>query len=185
MRRPRVAFVFAIAVVAVSGATGHSAAVSPLFATPARALHLLAVAAWLGGLLWLLVCQRSAVTDLAREAFRVSGVALWASLIVALSGVAMTALFLASPRDLIDTAYGAVLLAKVAGLVALLAFGAHHRFRALPRLVGDSTTSAHLATTLRRELATMAVVVLLGGLLAYVPPRSARDTRPLPSSPIE
>ena len=174
VRRPWLALVFAAGAIVLSGATGHSAAISPLIATPARAVHLLAAAAWLGGLLWLLVCRGMELERFARQAFRVSAVALWAALLVAASGITMAAVFLGSPRELIDSAYGAVLLAKVVGLLALVAFGAYHRFRVMPSLARESLTPLRMAITVRRELATMIVVILLGGLLAYVPPaRSA------------
>ncbi|HKN66717.1 MAG TPA: copper resistance protein CopC [Gemmatimonadaceae bacterium] len=170
VRRPWLALVFAAGALVLSGATGHSAAISPHVAVPARALHLLAASAWLGGLLWLVTCRQMAIDGFAREARRVSAVALWASIVVAASGLAMVIVFLASPRDLVDSAYGAVLMAKVIGFLALMAFGAYHRFRAIPSLARHSTTSARMAATVRRELATMVIVILLGGLLAYVPP---------------
>lgn len=184
-RRPRLALFFGASVVAISGATGHSVAITPLAAVPARSLHLLAASAWLGGLVWLLACRSVDVSTFAREAFRVSGVALWASLAVALSGVVMAALFLTSLRDLVQSAYGAVLLAKVAGLVVLLAFGAHHRYRALPVLLNAPTTPTPLGITLRRELLTMLVIVVLGGVLAYIPPRGTMAPHSAPGSPIE
>ena len=176
VRRPSLALFFAAGAIALSGATGHSAAIAPRVAIPARALHLLAASAWLGGLLWLVACRRLATERFAREAQRVSAVALWTSLGVAASGVVMAAVFLTSPRDLVDNAYGAVLLAKVLGLLALTAFGAYHRFRVMPALARHSATPARMVITLRRELATMILVILLGGLLAYVPP-----ARSLPS----
>jgi copper transport protein len=179
VRRPWLALLFAAGTLALSGATGHSAAITPAIAMPARALHLLAASAWIGGLLWLLACRGLAVERFAREAVRVSAVALWASLIVAASGIVMAAVFLTSPRDLLNSAYGALVMAKVLGLLALLAFGAYHRFRVMPALAGETATPARMARTVRRELATMVVVILLGGLLAYVPP--ARNT---PSSPL-
>jgi len=170
VRRPSLALPFAAGAIALSGATGHSAAISPGIAVPARALHLLAASAWLGGLLWLVICRRLAIEHFLREARRVSAVALWASLVVAASGVAMSAVFLSSPRDLVDSAYGVILMAKVFGLLALIAFGAYHRFRVMPALTRQAATAARMVVTVRRELATMVVVILLGGLLAYVPP---------------
>ena len=183
VRRPWLALVFAAGALALSGATGHSAAISPRIAVPARALHLLAASAWLGGLLWLVTSRRMAIDGFAREARRVSAVALWASLVVATSGVVMAIVFLASPSDLVHSAYGAVLMAKVVGLLALMGFGAYHRFRAIPSLVRQSATPAGMAETVRRELATMVLVILLGGLLAYVPPaRSAPSPAAAPPS---
>ena len=182
VRRPWLALAFATGALALSGATGHSAAISPRLSIPARALHLLAASAWLGGLLWLVTCRRMTIDSFAREARRVSAVALWASLGVAASGVAMAALFLTSPRDLVDSAYGAVLMAKVVGLLALMAFGAYHRFRAIPSLARQSATPARMAATGRREVAAMVIVILLGGLLAYVPP--ARSSPSAAAAPL-
>jgi putative copper export protein len=157
-----------------------------MLAAPAKAVHLLAGAAWLGGLLWLTLGERSDRDHFTREALRVSSVALWASIAVAGSGVSMALLFLSTPRDLVDTAYGAVLLAKIVGLIGLVAFGAYHRFRALPALRAANVAPATLAATVRRELALMVVVVLLGGFLAYVPPgRPAGRAASSPPAPIE
>ena len=185
VRRPSLALLFAAGAIALSGATGHSAAISPRIAIPARAVHLLAASAWLGGLLWLITCRRLATERFAHEAHRVSAVALWTSLVVAASGVAMAAVFLTSPRDLVESAYGIVLLAKVLGLLALMAFGAYHRFRVMPALARHSATPVRMVVTLRRELATMIVVILLGGLLAYVPPARSLHSPPGASSSSE
>ena len=181
-RRRRIALVLAAAVLAWSGASGHSAALSAAYATPAKSIHLLAAAAWLGGLLWLLVGERGDAARFRGEAFRVSAVALWASILVAISGIAMSLLFLATPRDLVRSAYGIVLLAKVGGLLVLLGFGAYHRLSALPAMRAEGTDQSALATTVGRELAIMIVVVLLGGFLAYVPPPRTAPSHSNPGS---
>lgn len=193
-RRPRLALPFAAGALIVSGASGHPAAISPLLAIPSKSLHLLAGAAWLGGLLWLCIIARAhdetgGAQRLTREASRVSAVALGAVLLVSLSGVVQTALFLASPFDLVRSAYGAIVLAKSAGLIALVAFGAYHRYRVLPRLaqlaqVAQASAADRLAVTMRRELAVMGAVILLGGLLSYTSPpaHTASDTTALVTS---
>lgn len=173
-RRTRLALLFAFAALLVSGASGHAAAIQPLFAAPAKALHLVAAAAWVGGLLWLLCLDQD--DSCIREAARVSQVALIAVLLVTLSGVVQTVLFLPTLWDLFRSTYGALVLAKVFGMLILVAFGAHHRFRVLPTLTRDARATERLAVTLRRELAVFVIVVLLGGLLAYVPP-SQPDSR--------
>jgi copper transport protein len=168
-RRPRLALAFAAATLLVSGAAGHSAATHPEWAVPARALHLVAVAAWLGGLLWLIVLERRSAAVVAREAQRVSSAALAAVIAVAFSGIVQTRLFLPVWADLVRSTYGAITLAKVAGLGVLVLFGAHHRYRVLPRLA-EAGAPEELARSLRREVAVMSIVILLGGLLAYVAP---------------
>ncbi len=169
-RRQRLALFFAVAALVVSGASGHSAASEPIWTEPARALHLLAGGAWLGALLYLIAYDRDATDTFMRDALRVSTIALVAAVVVILSGVLQALLFMSSPWDLFSSAYGAVLLAKIAGLLVLLAFGAHHRYRVLPRLTHDATVSGVFTATIRSEVAVMSIVVLLGGLLAYVSP---------------
>jgi copper transport protein len=171
-RRPRLAFFFSLAALLVSGASGHSAAIHSALAIPAKALHLVAGAAWIGGLLWLIALDRADAV-FTREAARVSSVAFIAVIAVTISGVVQSLLFLATPLDLVRSAYGAIILAKVAGMIVLLAFGAHHRYRVLPRLSVDQSASSRFTGTLRSEVAVMSIVVLLGGLLAYVPPSEA------------
>jgi putative copper export protein len=172
-------------VLALSGATGHSAAIRPVLAIPAKSLHLLAGAAWMGGLLWLLLLYGDDRDRYAAEALRVSSVALWGCVAVAASGILMSAVFLSTPRDLVATAYGVIVLTKSAGLLALLLFGAYHRFRAVPALRAN-TTPAMLATSVRREVAIFVIVVFLGGLLSYVPPsRPAADSTAPSTVPVE
>jgi putative copper export protein len=81
--------------------------------------------------------------------------------------------FLPRLTDIYSSAYGAVSLAKLAGLLVLVGFGAHHKFRVLPRLRQDPAVARGFSTTLRREVVVMTVVVLLGGLLGYLPPPDA------------
>lgn len=169
-RRPRLALVLAVAALVASGATGHSAAISPEWAEPARSVHLLAGAAWIGALLYLLVHDRNDSGGFTRDAFRVSTIALVAAFFVVFSGVVQARLFLSSPWDLVGSSYGTILLAKIAGFIIVILFGAYHRYRVLPRLVSDATRSGRFARTLWSEISVMVAVILLGGLLAYVSP---------------
>jgi copper transport protein len=186
MRRPRIALLFAVAVVTLSGATGHSAAIQPMQATPAKALHLVAGSVWLGGLLWLITAERQNAGQFEREVLRVSSLALWSVIAVAASGVLMALLFLRSPWDLVHSPYGVVMLTKLVGLVALVGFGAYHRYRMLPALQHDSRRGGEFVLSLRRELSVMVVVIFLGGLLAYVsPPRAPLVHRPPAENSVE
>jgi copper transport protein len=171
VRRERLALVLATASLLVSSAIGHPAAISPALAIPMKALHLLGVALWLGGLLWLVSADRSDPDGFVRTAGRVSSVALGAVAAVAISGLIQTVLFLPEIADIIRSAYGIGVLAKVAGLLALVLFGAHHRFRVIPR-IADAPACVRMSRSVTREVAVMVVVVLLGGVLAYIPPPS-------------
>lgn len=172
-RRRGIAFVFAAGALLVSGAIGHSAAISPIIATPAKAIHLGAGALWLGGLVWLLTIAGDDFTII-DEARRVSSAALIGVLLVTVSGFVQSFLFLPTPLDLIRTTYGALVIAKFAGVVLLIAFGAQHRFRSLPRLEDDLSATRHFHASLSREVAVMTLVILLGGVLAYVSPATVQ-----------
>ena len=58
--------------------------------------------------------------------------------------------------------------AKIVGLLILALFGAYHRTQLMPRLEagGDPVP---LRRSVRKEIAIMILVVMLGGFLAYVP----------------
>jgi putative copper export protein len=87
------------------------------------------------------------------------------------SGLVQTVLFLPDIGDIVRSAYGLGVLAKVAGLGALVLFGAHHRYRVLPKIT-CTADCVRMSRSVGREVTVMAVVVLLGGLLAYIPPPS-------------
>jgi copper transport protein len=166
-RRPGLAFVFSAAAVVVSGWSGHSAALHPVWTVPARAVHVGALAVWIGGLL--------AVVSTAEEgepfralARRVSSLSLAAVVLITVTGVVQTILFVPDLRRLFSTLYGAVLLAKLVGFAALVALGARNRFRLIPGLPAPASRVA-LRRSVAWEIALMVLVLLAAGLLAYVP----------------
>jgi putative copper export protein len=149
----------------------------PYIAVPAKAIHLLASSVWLGGLLWLVIRPTKDTPDLFRDdTARVSTLALGAVIAVALTGVLQTWLFLPKIGDVLTSPYGWFALAKTAGLLALAGFGAYHRKRLIPQLAavaqGGEVT---MRTWVAREIWVMLVVILLGGMLAYVPPPGEGD----------
>jgi len=168
-RRDRLALLFAVGAIAVSAATGHSAVIHPGWTIPMRALHLLAIAAWLGGLLWLLALERPTADVVVAESQRVSSAALLAVVVVAFSGVVQDKLFIGDWSELVRSTYGYVSLIKLAGLGVLVLFGAHHRYRVMPKL-GQPGVAGDFARSLRKEVLVMSLVILVGGLLAYIPP---------------
>jgi putative copper export protein len=166
--RRQLALILGLACLAVSGSVGHSAAIQPVLAIPAKIVHLVAGSVWLGGLLWLGWTYRRDTTAFRTEARRVSFVALLGWLAVAASGVAQAYLFLNGPRDLLNTSYGQLVLAKIAGLVILTMLGAYNRFRLVPYL-DDSRRATKLSRSVTQELAVMAAILLVSGFLANVP----------------
>ncbi|MFE2247432.1 copper resistance CopC/CopD family protein [Streptomyces lavendulae] len=96
-----------------------STGIQPGLARPVDILHLLAVAAWLGGLVALLVALHK-VPDIEREAVqRFSRVAFISVLVLAVTGVYQSWRQLGSWSALTGTSYGRLLIIKVA-LVAVL-----------------------------------------------------------------
>jgi copper transport protein len=184
-RRPRLALAFAASALAVSGASGHSAAIVPLWAIPSKAIHLLGSAVWLGGLLWLVV--RPTADDplrFATDASRVSSRALAAVIAVAFTGVVQTRLFLTAWSDVVTSPYGWFVIAKTTGFLVLVAFGAYHRQRLMPRMAaGSANDGVVMRGSVRREIVVMALVILLGGLLAYVPPPGEGDEASMSTQP--
>ena len=168
-RRQWLAFAFAVGAILVSSATGHSAAIHPAWTIPMRALHLVAVAVWLGGLLWLVTMERPSLAVISAEANRVSSLALGGVIVVTITGVIQTKFFIGEWSELLRSAYGAVTLVKLAGLTGLVLFGAHHRFRVMPRLA-EAGVADDFSRSLRREVVLLSLVIFVGGLLAYVPP---------------
>jgi putative copper export protein len=184
-RRFKLGFAFALAAVLAGGTIGHPAAIDPLVTVPSKALHLVGVAFWFGGLLWLATMDSSA-EDTLSSAGIVSNVALISIVVVALTGAVQSFLFLSHWSEVYTSAYGLTLIGKVAGLFTLALFGAWHRWRLMPRAIATSDVNP-LKRSVRWEIAVMIAVVMLGGFLAYVPvPRmdqshvnstSSQDTR--------
>jgi copper transport protein len=127
---------------------------------------------------WLVVGERRESGAFLSDAQRVSAVALIAVIAVLVTGTIETLLFASSPMALLGSAYGALIVAKVAGLGVLVAFGAYHRMYSLPRLEagGRAIDFQRLVTW---ETGVMTVVVLLGGWLAYVAPPAGARTQSL------
>jgi copper transport protein len=158
---------FGAMAIIVSAMIGHPASVRPWLSIPLTLVHLVGVAVWLGGVTWLVAHRGEPAVRVVIETARVSNAALFASMAVLLTGVAQSALFLPDFSSLTSTSYGLLLLAKIAGLLVLLGFGWHHRFRMMPKLGSELT--GDFVRTLRYEMTVMAVVVVIASFLAYTP----------------
>lgn len=133
-----------------AGAADHSTAVNSL------AVHLVAAAAWSGGLLGLAVMRPTLGRDLPATAGRFSTLALWCFVAVAVSGLQNAYLRVGSLGNL-DTRYGALVLAKATALVLLGWAGWRHRRALLPRLAGGPGATAAFVRLVVAELAVMGV----------------------------
>lgn len=159
--RPPGAAVLAALWLAARSFQGHAGAHGSI---PALAdwLHLVAAAAWLGGLVQLVLL--SSITS--AVAHRVRRLATTAVLVLLPAGVFGARVHVPHLHLLVDSPYGRVLLAKLALVAVLLALGAASHFRHAPAVAhGD----AGLRRTVRRELAIAAAVVGLTALLTTLP----------------
>jgi copper resistance protein D len=135
------------------------------------AAHEIGAGLWIGCLLGLFAGYRiGASAEFIQAARRVSSTAAWCLVVIALSG-AFTAWQGLEPRfdNLIYSAYGRVLIVKLAIASIAVGAGAVNRFRVMPNLDRDSSRVA-LRTNVGFEIAVLAVVLVCTVVLASTPP---------------
>jgi copper transport protein len=169
---------------------GHASTVDPAVLIPANALHVGAMAVWVGGVALLLLALPAATRRLepaertpllAAAVARFSSVAVLAVAALVASGVLQAIVELEALSDLWESAFGRAILVKAGLVVALIALGAWNRTRARPRLArrasaGHSPGAAGvlLRRTLAAEIGLMAgVFAATAALASYAPPSSA------------
>ncbi|MFF0154511.1 cytochrome c oxidase assembly protein [Micromonospora sp. NPDC005203] len=159
--------------------TGHSAgAGNHQVAVTSLALHVLAAAVWIGGLVALLMVRRSRL--LPDAVARYSRLALGCFVAVSVSGLANAAVRLGAVDHLWQSRYGWLVLGKLAALLILGALGAAHRVRTLPALrAGRHWAFGRLAAG---ELTVFAATVGLAVALSRSPtpiPTDGVDADPI------
>ena len=119
--------------------TGHSAA-SPNheLAVTGLAMHILALAPWVGGLLLLVWHAARDGDHLGVAASRFSRMALWCFVAVGVSGSANAVSRLPDPTLLLTSDYGRLILVKLVLFLVLGVFGFLHRERTLPALLAHA-----------------------------------------------
>lgn len=144
--------------------SGHAVAdASPALPVLADSLHLLAAGVWFGGLLGLSAALRvGAPVEVARL---LSWLAVAAVAVLMASGLFQAILRIASVSGLRTTPYGQVLLLKLGILAAALSIAArnHHDVRA-------GRGGIALARRVAWESVFVGAVVILGGVMASLPP---------------
>lgn len=166
-RHEGTAAILTLTAVGISGAIGHALAVERMLSVPARSAHLLAAALWFGGLLVLITSQKDR-PEFRPHVRRISAIALASVVAIAFTGLVQSIILLPGPAGLVTTTYGRVVLAKIGGLVILIAFGATNRRFLMPRLAqGDGAAALQRSCTV--ETWVMIGVILLAGFLSYIP----------------
>lgn len=172
---------------------GHTRLIEPrIIMMGADVGHLLAGAFWLGGVLGLVLVLAHSPLSPDTEAEddvvivqRFSHWALWSVVLLALSGVTMSALILDAPSALWSTMYGRLLLTKVAALTPIIGIAAYNRWKLLPaikKLAEPQTKYRALHRLLRVEAALLIVVLGITGFLTNQSPERDLATRPSTSA---
>ncbi|OHV36735.1 cytochrome-c oxidase [Pseudofrankia sp. EUN1h] len=152
------------------GSGGHD------LATVSSGLHVLGVAAWVGGLAALLAGgRRLAGRELVTAVTRYSGLAGLCLVVVALSGVVNAYVRVGSWSALVDSRYGNLVIAKVVALVALAGLGAAHRRFTIRRLTASPSRRRPFLRLGAAEVALMGVAVALGAGLSRTPTPASAD----------
>ncbi|MCX5275319.1 MULTISPECIES: bifunctional copper resistance protein CopD/cytochrome c oxidase assembly protein [Streptomyces] len=180
VRWARAALVLAVAAVLPPAFTGHSAAsANHDAAVTSLALHVAGVAAWVGGLLFVLVAALGRTEGAAVAARRFSTLAGGAFLAVAASGLVNALVRLPLSGAWFTTSYGRMVLIKSVALLLLGAVGWWHRRRTLPALAdGARRPFVRLAAG---ELLVMAAAMGLAVALSRTPAPGRGSGSPSPA----
>ncbi|HEX4192183.1 MAG TPA: copper homeostasis membrane protein CopD [Stellaceae bacterium] len=159
----------AVAAMAWQGHGGAELGRAAIVHLTADATHLVAAAIWLGALLPLMMALRG-VTEVSLQyamarRFSTLGVACVAALLA--SGVMNTYYLVGSIAALIGTAYGQILLLKLAIVGTMLAVASINRWKLVPRLAARDSDAAgriarHSALEAALGLGVIVVVAVLG-----------------------
>ena len=182
-----VVFTIGLALLASYAWTGHAAAeegTAGAVHTASDVLHLLAAGIWIGALVPLMhLLGHTPMTNRAEDALyglmRFSGIGFAVVAILVLSGI-VNSWFLIGPEHVVElftTAYGAVLLIKLALFGGMLILAAANRFKLVPNLeveLAKGGSPASALTALRKSLlaenALAALVLLAVGFLGTLEP---------------
>ncbi|MGH9191617.1 MAG: copper resistance CopC/CopD family protein [Acidimicrobiales bacterium] len=181
--------VLVLALLATPGLSGHAGTTDPVgLNVAADMLHMVAAAAWMGGLLLLLGVAFPATRNLpdgararvlAPMVARFSDVAVVAVAVLVVSGGLRAWAEVRTLDALTDANYGVVLLVKLAAVLPILALGAINNRRTKPQIVrlaaeSDPGGARRPLWTLRRlvgaEVAMGAIVIAITALLVNLPP---------------
>jgi len=152
---------------------GHAAGPSPLRTVNllVQWLHLLAVGAWIGGLVWLLAAlggrERPEQVATARRFSKLAAPVLG---LVAVTGLSRALHLAGGWQGLLDSSYGRFLDVKVALFFGLVLLGALNRYRVLPALAKGVQHLDGLRRNVRGEVVLAACILAVTAVLSQLPP---------------
>ena len=186
------AAVASLFLVASPALAGHASTQDPVWLLlPATVIHVAAMAIWTGGLFALLLVLPVATRELdpgrartgvlSESLLRFSTVALTAVVVIVLTGTVQTVIEVGSFGDMLDTAFGRAVTAKIAIFAVLVGVAAAMRKRVIPALarrVEAKRSPGGPGLLARRNLrieTVLAVLVLAvtAALVSYPPPTAA------------
>lgn len=159
--------------------TGHPVSREPgWLLVPAMGLHVTAAAFWYGSLVPLMFAlARLPVRDAASVVHNFSRLAVYLVGCLALAGLLMALIHLASPVALLATWYGQLLLMKTTWFAVLLGFATWHKLRLAPQLeAGNESVARRLRLSIGAEMVVMTLVVLISVNLASTSPEALPPT---------
>ena len=147
-------------------------------------LHLVTAAAWVGGLVPLLMfvgprarSSQPPLVDCFRVLRRFSTLAALSVTVLAASGMLNTWFMTNELRSFLGTQYGDLVLVKIALFLVMLGFGAANRYWLTPRLLPthaateeDTTALRLLCASVSLEIALGLVVICVVAILGQLPP---------------
>ncbi|SHH80484.1 copper resistance CopC/CopD family protein [Pollutimonas bauzanensis] len=156
-------------------ASGHASAAPPQWlARPAVWLHTLAIAAWLGALAPLFWLARGNDARLAPALRRFSRGIRWVVAALLGSGLALAWLQIDGPASLWGSAYGRILLCKLALVAVLFLLAGWNRYRlTAAALSGQDAARLALGRIIKLEAALALCVLAVVALWRFTPPPRA------------
>lgn len=137
----------------------------------AQWLHLVAIGAWIGGLVWLLAGMRDHSTrQRVASVTRFSTLATVSLGLVVVTGVVRAVDGIGTLEALGSSEYGRALLVKVGLIVPLVTLGALNRFRNVPAIARGGAHHRALRNAVRGEVMFAAAVFGAAAVLATLPP---------------
>ena len=179
----------ALQLAAAAALAGLIALVGHAGATPGAAgwlhltsdvVHILAAAAWLGGLPAFAMALGAPDAAATTARFSVLGIVSVGALLA--SGLVNSWQLLNGPGDLMATAYGRVLAVKIALFAAMVAVAAFNRTRLTPRLPAARAIAALRRNSLIETALGLAVLLLAGALGTMIPGGHVHTNMPVTNS---
>jgi putative copper export protein len=161
----------AISAAFLPGLTGHSSMTETHNAASiSLGIHIVAMSAWVGGLIALVIYLLRSSPDSGIVIRRFSALALVSVIALVESGLLNASLRLDGPAAIVTSVYGAILLAKISILIVLISFGWRARKKISESAEQGPLNSVGIALLAGREILWMGLVLGLSVALSRTAP---------------